>query len=42
MYHAVTVVASWSLKRGGLVAVSSPFTVTNIFDTEFAEFSETI
>ena len=39
-----TVVASWSFtQRGGWVAGLSPFTVmTNIFVTEFAEFSENI
>ena len=41
MCLAVTVVASWSLAKE--VADSNPFTVmTNIFVTEFAEFSENI
>ena len=40
MCLAGTVVASWSLTQE--VAGSNPFTViTNIFVTEFAEFSET-
>ena len=41
MCLAGTVVASWSLTQE--VACSNPFTVmTNIFVTEFAEFSENI
>ena len=40
MCLAGVVVASWSLLQE--VAGSSPFTVTNIFVTEFAEFSENI
>ena len=41
MCLAGTVVASWSLTEE--VACSNPFTVmTNIFVTEFAEFSENI